>query len=62
LRDILRLLTALHASKDDCLPGEEQAHKALDTVETSLVAHSANGTLVFQQLSQAWLAMALHHT
>lgn len=62
LRDILRLLTALHASKDGCLPGEKQANKALVTVETSLVAHSANGTLVFQQLSQAWLAMALHHT
>lgn len=64
MRDILRLLVALHAHRESKKPEEAEAHRALDLVEMSLVAHSGNGALVYQQIGAAWLNLAssLHHT
>ncbi|MBT9583624.1 YkgJ family cysteine cluster protein [bacterium] len=57
LPGILRLLTALYAHRSCREPAPEHFSNALDAVEMSLVAHSGNGALVVEQMSQH-----LHHT
>lgn len=54
---ILKLLTALHAWKNQREPQKEDFYSALDDVEMSLVAHSANGALVAQQMSHHLMTM-----
>lgn len=58
LPDILRLLTALEAWKNEREPSPEDFSRALDTVEMSLVAHSQNGELLVQKMSHHLLAIA----